>query len=98
MDLYLKDALSVDAVKEHGDKLKARKAELTAFLATADDPPPLLHPSMAQLYRSRVQGLYGALQDEDEKKRTEPADIIRLSPQYSDTKTVSLVFCILHAS
>ena len=77
MDLYLKDALSVDAVKERGDQLKARKAELTAFLATADDPPPLLHPSMAQLYRSRVQGLYDALQGEDKERRTEAADIIR---------------------
>jgi site-specific DNA recombinase len=78
MDLYLKDALSVDAVKERGDQLKARKAELSAFLATADDPPPLLlHPSMAQLYRSRVQSLYDALQGEDEEKRTEAADIIR---------------------
>lgn len=73
MDLYLKDALSVDAVKERGDQLKARKAELTAFLATADDPPPLLHPSMAQLYRSRVQGLYDALQGQNEERRTEAA-------------------------
>ena len=42
MDLYLKDALSIDAVKERGDKLWARKAELTDFLAGADEPPPLL--------------------------------------------------------
>ncbi|PRX10914.1 UNVERIFIED_ORG: hypothetical protein BCL66_103324 [Martelella mediterranea] len=32
---------------------------------------------MAQLYRSRVQGLYDAPQGEDEEKRTEAADIIR---------------------
>ena len=57
--------------------MKARKAELTAFLATADDPPPLVHPSMAQLYRLRVQSLYDALRAEDEGKRTEAADIIR---------------------
>ena len=31
---------------------------------------------MAELYRSRVQQLYGALQDEDEEKRTEATDII----------------------
>ncbi|SIS91969.1 DNA modification methylase [Phaeovulum vinaykumarii] len=54
MDLYLKDALSVDAVKERGDQLKARKAELTAFLATADEAcetvstvAPQLRPSCA---------------------------------------------------
>ena len=32
---------------------------------------------MAQLYRSRVQDLYDALQCEDEEKRTEAADILR---------------------
>lgn len=32
---------------------------------------------MAQLYRSRVQSLYDALQVEDERKRSEAADIIR---------------------
>jgi hypothetical protein len=47
MDLYLKDALSIDAVKERGNKLRAWKAELTTFLAGADEPPPLLHPAMA---------------------------------------------------
>src|SRR5690606_5600611 len=57
--------------------LEQRKKEVEAFLAEADEPPPLLHPSMAQLYRSRVQQLYDALQDEDEEKRTEAADIIR---------------------
>jgi DNA invertase Pin-like site-specific DNA recombinase len=77
MDLYLKDALSVDDVKERGDKLRARKAELTAFLATADEPPPLLHPAMAQQYRIRVQQLYETLQDDSEEKRVEAADVIR---------------------
>jgi hypothetical protein len=42
MDLYLKAAISIEAVKERGDLLKLRKAELTAFLTTADEPPPLL--------------------------------------------------------
>ena len=40
-------------------------------------PPPLLPPSMAQLYRSRAQSLYDALQDEDKGKSTEAADIIK---------------------
>lgn len=77
MDLYLKDALSVEDVKGHGDKLRARKAELTAFLETADEPPPLLHPSMAQQYQFRVQQLYEALRDDSDDKRMEAADIIR---------------------
>ncbi|KAB2759883.1 recombinase family protein [Brucella anthropi] len=77
MDLYLKDELSVDDVKERGDKLRARKAELTDFLATADEPPPLLHPNMALQYRQRVQQLYETLQSDEEESRTAAADVIR---------------------
>ncbi|MCG7509065.1 recombinase family protein [Mesorhizobium sp. IRAMC:0171] len=77
MDLYLKDALSVEDVKERGDKLRARKTELTSFLETVDEPPPLLHPAMAQQYRMRVLNLYEALQHDSEEKRMEAAEIIR---------------------
>ena len=77
LDLYLSDALSVDMVKERSKKLEARKIELEQFLAEADEPPPLLHPSMALQYRKRVQQLYDALQDEDEGKRIEAADTLR---------------------
>jgi len=77
MDLYLSDALSVDDVKQRGDKLRARKAELEHFLADADEPPTLLHPAMAVQYRKSVQGLYEALQDPSEGKRVEAAEIIR---------------------
>ncbi|WP_205602518.1 hypothetical protein [Chelativorans alearense] len=64
-------------MKERGDKLRARKAELTDFLATADEPPPLLHPAMAQQYRIRVQQLYETLQADSEERRVEAADVIR---------------------
>lgn len=37
----------------------------------------LLHPSMALQYHKRVQQLYEALQDEEEEKRIEAADILR---------------------
>ncbi|WP_456763990.1 hypothetical protein [Bradyrhizobium sp. USDA 4463] len=77
MDLYLKDALSIDAVKERGDKLKERKAELSAFLANADEPPPLLHPAMAGQYRLRVQQLYASLQNNSDEQRVEAADVLR---------------------
>jgi site-specific DNA recombinase len=77
MDLYLKEAISIEAVKEKGDQLKLRKAELNAFLATADEPPPLLHPAMARQYRLRIQQLYETLQDDCEKKRVEAANVIR---------------------
>src|SRR5690606_12667757 len=58
-------------------RLEARKTELKNFLAEADEPPPLLHPSMALQYRNRVQQLYDALQDKDEGKRIEAADTLR---------------------
>ncbi|WP_315926915.1 recombinase family protein [Mesorhizobium sp. SP-1A] len=77
MDLYLKEAISIEAVKERGDKLKLRKAELSDFLATADEPPPLLHPNMALQYRKRVQQLYETLQSDDEESRTAAAEVIR---------------------
>ena len=76
LDLILKGG-AADRINAKMVGLEQRKKEVEAFLATADEPPPLLHPSMAQLYRSRVQGLYDALQAEDEEKRTEAADIIR---------------------
>ncbi|UXR94640.1 recombinase family protein [Agrobacterium tumefaciens] len=77
MDLYLKEAISIEAVKERGDQLKLRKAELKAFLVAADEPPPLLHPAMAHQYRVRVQQLYETLQDDTEDKRIEAANVIR---------------------
>ncbi len=77
MDLYLSDALSIQDVKARGDKVRARKEELTSFLATADEPPPLLHPAMAQQYRMRIQHLHEALQEESEDRRMEAADAIR---------------------
>ncbi|RWR04250.1 recombinase family protein [Paenirhodobacter populi] len=77
MDLYLKEAISIEAVKQRGDQLKARKAELTDFLATATEPPPLLHLSMALEYRKRVQELYETLQSDNEDNRIAAAGVIR---------------------
>ena len=39
------------------DDLQARKNALLAQLATADEPPPLLHPSMGDPYRSKAEEL-----------------------------------------
>ncbi len=66
-----------DAINAKMVLLEQRKKELALFLAEAEEPPPLLHPSMALQYRKRVQQLYGALQDEEEEKRVEAADILR---------------------
>ncbi len=56
-------------------QLEARKDELQAFLANVDEPPPVLHPTVATVYRTRVSALYDALQQE--ASRDEAADIIR---------------------
>jgi hypothetical protein len=53
----------------------ARREELEARLASADEPPPLLHPSMANLYRERVAALAEALEHPD--TRTEAVEAIR---------------------
>jgi hypothetical protein len=55
--------------------LDARRKELEAQLETADEPPPLLHPSMADLYRSKVEELASALQRED--TRLEASEMVR---------------------
>lgn len=42
---------------------------------SADEPPQLLHPGMAELYRQKVTDLAQALEDPD--RRTEAAEAIR---------------------
>ncbi len=62
-------------LKDKIGALETRKAELTAILAEAKEPPALLHPNMAQLYRKRVAALHDALRDETTKG--EARDAIR---------------------
>ena len=62
-------------LKAEMDDLQARKNALLAQLATAGEPPPLLHPSMADLYRSKVEELASALQRED--TRLEASEMLR---------------------
>jgi site-specific DNA recombinase len=76
LNLILKGG-AADALNAKMVSLEKRKKELELFLAEADEPPPLLHPSMALQYRKRIQQLYESLQDEEEGKRVEAADTIR---------------------
>src|SRR5262245_51429634 len=62
-------------LKAEMDDLQARKNPLLAQLALADEPPPLLHPGMADLYRAKVENLASALQRED--TRLEASEMLR---------------------
>ncbi|WP_271593818.1 recombinase family protein [Bradyrhizobium sp. CCBAU 65884] len=62
-------------LKDKIGALEARKAELVDLLANAEEPPPLLHPNMAEIYHQRVATLYQSLQSEDE--RAEAAQVCR---------------------
>jgi len=62
LNLILKGG-AADAINAKMVLLEQRKKELALFLAEAEEPPPLLHRSMALQCRKRVQQLYEALQD-----------------------------------
>ena len=53
----------------------AKREELKARLAAADAPPPLLHPEMAELYRTKVSTLARAL--ERSETRLEATEALR---------------------
>ena len=55
--------------------MEVRKEELETELAEAEEPPPLLHPSLAEVYRERVDALSQALGRPD--TREEAAEVIR---------------------
>ena len=69
------DGVPAAVVKDELIANASRRADLEAQLATADEPPPLLHPSMADLYRSKVEELAAALQRED--TRLEASESLR---------------------
>ena len=75
VDRFLKEDEAADALHARMKQLEARKRELQVFLADADEPPPVLHPSMAIVYRQRVAALYDALQHQ--ASRAPAAEIIR---------------------
>ncbi|MER9395771.1 MULTISPECIES: recombinase zinc beta ribbon domain-containing protein [unclassified Mesorhizobium] len=62
-------------LKDKIGDLEARKAELTELLANVDEPPPLLHLNLAEIYRQRISTLYESLQSADSK--AEAAEVFR---------------------
>ncbi|MCC7415738.1 MAG: recombinase family protein [Acidobacteria bacterium] len=71
----IKDGFAGPDLKAEWNGLQERKTALQAQLDAADEPPPLLHPSMADLYRSKVEELAAALQRED--TRLEASESLR---------------------
>ena len=52
-------------VKDELNENAARREHLEAQLAATEQPPPLLHPEMARIYRTKVTELAKALQQPD---------------------------------
>jgi hypothetical protein len=53
----LKDGVPASAVKDELIALEHQQANLRGRLERANEPPPLLHPNMADLYRQKVSEL-----------------------------------------
>jgi len=71
----IKNGFAGSDLKAEWDALQERKTALQAKLDAADEPPPLLHPTMADLYRAKVESLASALQRED--TRLEASEMLR---------------------
>jgi site-specific DNA recombinase len=71
----IKAGFALAALKVELDALQVRKEALLATLSTAEESAPLLHPTMADLYRSKVEELASALQRED--TRLEASEMLR---------------------
>jgi site-specific DNA recombinase len=69
------EGVPASEVKDELNRNAARREELKAKLATADEPPPLLHPGMADVYRQKVTALAQAL--EHPETRTEASEAVR---------------------
>jgi hypothetical protein len=64
-------------VKTKMEDLQARKTALLAEMASLEEPEPLLHPSMGDLYRTKVEQLAAALETGDEIERERAKEAVR---------------------
>ena len=87
----LKDGVPASIVKDPLIALEAQQTKLRAGLDRLAQPPPLLHPNMADLYRDKVTQLARGL--EHEESRTGAAEALRglidaivLTPQEGELK------------
>jgi hypothetical protein len=84
------------APSEVRDEMNANAAQREALKAklAADEPPPLLHPEMARIYRAKVTELATALQEPDSRSEATEAlrglvDAIVLTPN-QDAETLQI--------
>jgi len=78
-------AVATVEVRDEMNANAARREALKAKLTAADEPPPLLHPEMARIYRAKVTELATALQEPDSRSEATEAlrglvDVIVLTP------------------
>jgi site-specific DNA recombinase len=80
LDMLVELILKGGQADRHNEKmlvLEKRQKTLKEFLATADTPPPLLHPEMATYYRSPVAELYAALKAEPKNQQMAVTEALR---------------------
>ena len=75
IDLVLDDELPASEAKGELLANAKRREDLEAQLKVAAEPPPLLHPTMGDLYRTKVQQLAQALQRPE--ARIEASEMLR---------------------
>src|SRR5215207_5238499 len=69
------EGVAPSIVKDELNANAARREQLEAKLAAMEEPPPLLHPEMARVYRTKVTELAKALQEPD--SRSEATEALR---------------------
>ncbi len=69
------DGVAPSVVKDELNANAARREQLEAQVAATEEPPALLHPEMARIYREKVSALGKALQDPD--SRSEATEALR---------------------
>jgi site-specific DNA recombinase len=90
------EGVAPSVVKDELNANAARREQLEAQLAATEEPPPLLHPDMARIYRTKVTELAKALQEPDIRSEATEAlrglvDAIVLTPgQDGETLQIEL--------
>src|SRR5687767_10601889 len=82
------EGVAPSVVKDELNANAAKREQLEAKLAATEEPPPLLHPEMARIYRTKVDELAKALQDPESRLEATEAlrglvDAIVLTPNAS---------------